>query len=102
MSDFAILNFRYPDKEVGQYPVAYVVRKGGSKLSETEVIDFIGKLVSLYFKVWYYEFLWKRKTIVNKNDVVHTGGSIQENPKSDICIIHTQECFGQDFEERSY
>ncbi|URE09774.1 AMP-binding enzyme [Musa troglodytarum] len=33
----------YPDKEAGQIPMAYVVRKDGSNLSEEEVIKFVGR-----------------------------------------------------------
>lgn len=39
--------FRFPDREVGQFPMAYVVRKPGCNLSETGVMDFVGK------QVWY-------------------------------------------------
>ena len=38
---------RFPDKEVGQYPMAYINRKAGSNLSESAVMDFIAKQVSL-------------------------------------------------------
>lgn len=40
------LCIRFPDKEVGQYPFAYVVRKAGSNLSEAVVMDFVAGLVS--------------------------------------------------------
>jgi OPC-8:0 CoA ligase-1 len=39
---------RYPDKEAGQYPMAYVVRKTGSSLSETQVMDFVAEQVCLF------------------------------------------------------
>ncbi|KAF2557081.1 hypothetical protein F2Q68_00013737 [Brassica cretica] len=39
--DAAVIPF--PDKEAGQYPMAYVTRKLGSNLSEKQVIDFISK-----------------------------------------------------------
>jgi hypothetical protein len=39
---------RYPDKEAGQYPMAYVVRKTGSNLSETQVMDFVAEQVCLF------------------------------------------------------
>lgn len=39
--------FRFPDKEVGQYPMAYVVRKSGSHSSEKEIMDFVAAQVSL-------------------------------------------------------
>lgn len=45
----ALLLVRFPDKEVGQYPMAYVVRKSASNLSENAVMDFIAKLVSFFF-----------------------------------------------------
>lgn len=40
-----LLHLRFPDKEVGQYPMAYVVRKNGSNLSESAVMDFVAKQV---------------------------------------------------------
>ncbi|PON60581.1 4-coumarate-CoA ligase [Parasponia andersonii] len=49
ISDTAVIP--YPDKEAGQYPMAYVVRKAGSKLSETAVMDFIGQLVAPYKRI---------------------------------------------------
>ncbi|KAK6245641.1 hypothetical protein SCA6_008731 [Theobroma cacao] len=42
---------RFPDEEVGQYPMAYVVRKTGSNVSETEVIDFVARQVAPYKKI---------------------------------------------------
>ncbi|PIN03138.1 Acyl-CoA synthetase [Handroanthus impetiginosus] len=41
----------YPDEEVGQIPMAYVVRKPGSVISATEVKDFIAKQVAPYKKI---------------------------------------------------
>lgn len=38
---------RIPDDEVGQIPAALVVRRDGSTLSETEVIDYVAKQVSI-------------------------------------------------------
>lgn len=38
---------RFPDREVGQFPMAYVVRKKGSNLSEREVMEFVAKQVRL-------------------------------------------------------
>lgn len=49
ISDAAVIP--YPDNVVGQYPMAYVVRRGRSKLSETEVMDFVGKLVAPYKRI---------------------------------------------------
>ncbi|CAA7036001.1 unnamed protein product [Microthlaspi erraticum] len=43
--DAAVIPF--PDKDAGQYPMAYVARKPESKLSEKQVIDFISKQVIL-------------------------------------------------------
>ena len=42
-----VLYTRFPDKEAGQFPMAYVVRKAGSGISENEVMDFVAKQVSL-------------------------------------------------------
>ncbi|CAF2162865.1 unnamed protein product [Brassica napus] len=39
--DAAVIPF--PDKEAGQYPMAYVTRKVESNLSEKQVIEFISK-----------------------------------------------------------
>ncbi|CAA7020118.1 unnamed protein product [Microthlaspi erraticum] len=47
--DAAVIPF--PDKEAGQYPMAYVARKRESKLSEKQVIDFISKQVAPYKKI---------------------------------------------------
>ncbi|KAL0904916.1 hypothetical protein M5K25_027080 [Dendrobium thyrsiflorum] len=49
ITDAAVIPF--PDKEVGQYPMAYVVRKAGSGLSEKAVMEFVGKQVAPYKKV---------------------------------------------------
>lgn len=42
-----VLSIRFPDEKVGQFPMAYVVRKAGSNLSETAVMDFIAKQVGI-------------------------------------------------------
>ncbi|ESQ34746.1 hypothetical protein EUTSA_v10007280mg [Eutrema salsugineum] len=47
--DAAVIPF--PDKEVGQCPMAYVARKPESDLSEKQVIDFISKQVAPYKKI---------------------------------------------------
>jgi len=39
--------YSYPDKEAGQYPMAYVVRKDGSNISETQVMEFVAGQVCL-------------------------------------------------------
>ncbi|XP_021675190.2 probable CoA ligase CCL5 isoform X2 [Hevea brasiliensis] len=43
ISDAAVIPF--PDKEAGQFPMAYVVRKAGSNLSESAVMDFVARQV---------------------------------------------------------
>ncbi|XP_049398374.1 probable CoA ligase CCL5 [Solanum stenotomum] len=49
ISDAAVIPF--PDKEVGQFPMAYVVRKTGSTISESAVMDFIAKQVAPYKRI---------------------------------------------------
>ncbi|KAL6995949.1 4-coumarate--CoA ligase-like 5 [Sarracenia purpurea var. burkii] len=49
IADAAVIPF--PDKEVGQYPMAYLVRKTGSDLSERAVIDFVAKQVAPYKRI---------------------------------------------------
>ncbi|KAL5827021.1 hypothetical protein ACOSQ4_018818 [Xanthoceras sorbifolium] len=41
----------YPDERVGQVPVAFVVRKHGSTIAESEIKDFIAKQVAPYKKI---------------------------------------------------
>ncbi|KAL9306788.1 putative AMP-dependent synthetase/ligase, AMP-binding enzyme domain-containing protein [Arabidopsis thaliana] len=53
--DAAVIPF--PDKEAGQYPMAYVVRKHESNLSEKQVIDFISKQVAPYKKIRKVSFI---------------------------------------------
>lgn len=53
--DAAVIPF--PDKEVGQFPMAYVVRKTGSSLSEKAIMDFIAKLVAPYKRIRRVAFL---------------------------------------------
>ncbi|XP_044511468.1 probable CoA ligase CCL5 isoform X2 [Mangifera indica] len=49
ISDAAVIPF--PDKEVGQYPMAYIVRKAGRDLSEAAVMDFVARQVAPYKRV---------------------------------------------------
>ncbi|KAH8515037.1 hypothetical protein Peur_046589 [Populus x canadensis] len=49
ISDAAVIPF--PDKDVGQFPMAYVVRKAGSNLSEKAVEDFIAGQVAPYKRI---------------------------------------------------
>ncbi|GLJ23856.1 hypothetical protein SUGI_0453320 [Cryptomeria japonica] len=46
-----------PDKEAGQIPMAYIVRKPGSRLSEASVIEFVAKKVAPYKKVRRVDFV---------------------------------------------
>lgn len=43
--------YRFPDREVGQLPMAYVVRKTGSLLSEKTLMEFVAKQVAPYKRV---------------------------------------------------
>ena len=38
----------YPDEDAGQIPMAFVVRKPGSNISASEIIDFVAKQVINY------------------------------------------------------
>ncbi|KAI4317012.1 hypothetical protein L6164_024926 [Bauhinia variegata] len=49
ISDAAVIP--YPDKEAGQYPMAYVVRKAGSNISEKQVMDFVARQVAPYKRI---------------------------------------------------
>ncbi|KAL9445756.1 hypothetical protein AB3S75_013609 [Citrus x aurantiifolia] len=49
ISDAAVVPF--PDKEAGQYPMAYVVREAGCRLWESEVMDFVARQVAPYKRV---------------------------------------------------
>ncbi|XP_021905764.1 4-coumarate--CoA ligase-like 9 [Carica papaya] len=49
IADVAVIP--YPDEEAGQIPMAFVVRKPGSSLSELEVMDFVTKQVTPYKKI---------------------------------------------------
>lgn len=41
----------YPDEEAGQIPMAFVVRKPGSNITESQIMDFIAKQVAPYKKI---------------------------------------------------
>ncbi|EHA8588718.1 putative 4-coumarate--CoA ligase-like 4 [Cocos nucifera] len=49
ITDAAVIPF--PDREVGQYPMAYIVRKAGRHLSETGVMEFLAKQVAPYKRI---------------------------------------------------
>ncbi|KAK8648892.1 hypothetical protein V6N13_129634 [Hibiscus sabdariffa] len=49
ISDAAVIPI--PDDEVGQYPMAYVVRKSGSNVRGAQVMDFISKQVAAYKRI---------------------------------------------------
>ncbi|CAK9317632.1 unnamed protein product [Citrullus colocynthis] len=66
ISDAAVIP--YPDKEVGQYPMAYVVRKGGSDISHEDVMQFVAKQVAPYKRIRRVAFV----------------GSIPKNPSGKI------------------
>jgi len=59
--DAAVIPF--PDKDVGQYPMAYVVRKAGSDLSGTGIMDFVARQVAPYKRIRRVEFI----TAIPKN-----------------------------------
>ncbi|XP_077227273.1 4-coumarate--CoA ligase-like 9 [Tasmannia lanceolata] len=41
----------YPDEDAGQIPMAFVVRRPGSTLNESQVMDFVAKQVAPYKKI---------------------------------------------------
>ncbi|XP_010536451.1 PREDICTED: 4-coumarate--CoA ligase-like 5 [Tarenaya hassleriana] len=47
--DAAVIPF--PDEEVGQFPMAYVVRKPGSNLSGNNLMEFVSKQVAPYKRI---------------------------------------------------
>ncbi|KAM7254350.1 hypothetical protein ACFE04_032032 [Oxalis oulophora] len=55
ISDAAVIP--YPDEEAGQIPVAYVVREPGSKITETQIMDYISKQVAPYKKIRRISFI---------------------------------------------
>ncbi|KAI3778466.1 hypothetical protein L2E82_07796 [Cichorium intybus] len=66
IDDCAVIPF--PDKDVGQFPMAYVVRKSGSNLSDKGVMDFVSKQVAPYKRIRRVAFI----------------GSIPKNPSGKI------------------
>jgi acyl-CoA synthetase (AMP-forming)/AMP-acid ligase II len=45
---FLLFRSRYPDEEAGEIPMAYVVRKPGSNITEAQIMDSIAKQVSFW------------------------------------------------------
>lgn len=47
---------RYPDEEAGEIPMAYVVRKTGSNLTATQIMDYISNQArsKLYLLAFYH------------------------------------------------
>ncbi|KAM7272266.1 hypothetical protein ACFE04_026929 [Oxalis oulophora] len=41
----------YPDEEAGQIPMAYVVRKPGSQITQAQIMEYIAKQVAPYKKI---------------------------------------------------
>ncbi|GJS67086.1 4-coumarate--CoA ligase 5-like protein [Tanacetum coccineum] len=66
IDDCAVIPF--PDKNVGQFPMAYIVRKSGSHLSDKEVMDFVSKQVAPYKQIRRVAFI----------------GSVPKNPSGKI------------------
>ncbi|KAL8478571.1 hypothetical protein ACS0TY_030454 [Phlomoides rotata] len=49
LADAAVIP--YPDEDAGQIPMAYVVRKPGSTITATQIMDYIAKQVAPYKKI---------------------------------------------------
>lgn len=49
ISDAAVVP--YPQEEAGQIPVAFIVRKSGNLVNESQIIDFVAKQVAPYKKI---------------------------------------------------
>ncbi|KAM7258026.1 hypothetical protein ACFE04_013767 [Oxalis oulophora] len=61
ISDAAVIPF--PDKEAGQIPMAYVVRKPGNSISGNAIMDFVAKQVAPYKRIRKLAFI----TAIPKN-----------------------------------
>ncbi|CAH2036721.1 unnamed protein product [Thlaspi arvense] len=70
--DAAVIPF--PDKEAGQYPMAYVARKLESNLSEKQVIDFISKQVAPYKKIRKVAFIDSIPKTASGKTLLRQGG----------------------------
>ncbi|KAK3220419.1 hypothetical protein Dsin_014389 [Dipteronia sinensis] len=51
IADAAVIPYVYPDEDVGQIPMAFVVRKLGSNITESQVMEFIAKQVAPYKQI---------------------------------------------------
>lgn len=49
--------FRARDEEAGEIPVAFVVKRDGCAVSQTDVIDFVSKQVIVSFTICFFGFL---------------------------------------------
>lgn len=87
---------RFPDKEAGQIPMAYVVRKKGSTITESQVMDFITQQVTNHQNV--LDLYNKSINILrfNLRNYVTIGGSIQENSESGVRGSRPKESLWQD------
>ncbi|KAI9162268.1 hypothetical protein LWI28_025621 [Acer negundo] len=49
--------WRYPDEDVGQIPMAFVVRKIGSNITEAQVMEFTAKQIAPYKQIRHVDFI---------------------------------------------
>ncbi|KAK4838214.1 hypothetical protein QYF36_011950 [Acer negundo] len=47
----------YPDEDVGQIPMAFVVRKIGSNITEAQVMEFTAKQIAPYKQIRHVDFI---------------------------------------------
>lgn len=89
---------RFPDKEAGQVPMAYVVKKPGTAITESQVMDFIAKQVKQTIHYTYMIYLCFLKYIVTSYTTMnlYIGGSIQENSKTGVRGFCSKESLRQD------